>query len=264
MDNEFMRIALRCDGNYVVPRNPPGLSKYPETLGPNQACTLYGATPGLDTVEGAAYISAGYSLNVHDLWRRNFLVLIGWFLFYQIAQVTLIEYLNVSLPRLYTKRFNRAEPPRQGSYGRANVAIFRRENHETKVLETLEERQANREKIQDVSVPREKMSFPDRKTFTWEKVNYVVPVPGGTRRLLHDVYGYIKPGTLTALMGASGAGKTTALDVLAQRKNIGVITGDLLVDGKPIGPSFARNTAYGTGFVLVTISRGANYLAGNS
>ena len=96
MDNEFMRVTLRCDGDYVVPRNPPGLSKYPENLGVNQACTLYGATPGLDTVDGASYISAGYSLNVHDLWRRNFIVLIGWFLFYQIAQIILIEYLNVS------------------------------------------------------------------------------------------------------------------------------------------------------------------------
>ena len=79
----------------------------------------------------------------------------------------------------------------------------------------------------------------------------MVPVPGGTRRLLHDVYGYIEPGTLTALMGASGAGKTTALDVLAQRKNIGVITGDFLVDGKPLDPSFAYNTAYGTSFVHI-------------
>ena len=96
MDNEFMRITLRCDGDYVVPRNPPGLSKYPEIVGPNQACTLFGATPGLDTVDGASYVAAGYSLNVHDLWRRNFIVLVGWFLFYQIAQVILIEYLNVS------------------------------------------------------------------------------------------------------------------------------------------------------------------------
>lgn len=44
------------------------------------------------------------------------------------------------------------------------------------------------------------------KVFTWEKLNYHVPVPGGQRRLLHDVYGYVKPGSLTALMGASGAG----------------------------------------------------------
>lgn len=73
----------------------------------------------------------------------------------------------------------------------------------------------------------------------------MVPVPGGTRRLLHDVYGYVKPGTLTALMGASGAGKTTCLDVLAQRKNIGVITGDVFVDGRPLTSDFARGTAYG-------------------
>ena len=118
----------------------------------------------------------------------------------------------------------------------------------------LKERQDTHEKVHDVSVPTEKRPFLDRKTFTWEKVNYVVPVPGGTRRLLHDVYGYVKPGTLTALMGASGAGKTTVLDVLAQRKNIGVITGDLLVDGKPLGPSFARHTAYGASFVPAVVS----------
>ena len=253
MDNEFKRITLVCDGNYVVPRNPPGSFKYPEIVGPNQACTLYGATPGQDTVDGASYIAAGYSLNVHDLWRRNFIVLVGWFLFYQIIQVLLIEYLNVS--PFYIPMF-RMELMLflQGSFGYAAVAIFRRESPETKALNnTLKERHETREKVHDVVVPTKERSFPDRKTFTWEKVNYVVPVPGGTRRLLHDVYGYIKPGTLTALMGASGAGKTTALDVLAQRKNVGVITGDLLVDGRPLGRSFARGTAYGTFSFLVGI-----------
>lgn len=65
--------------------------------------------------------------------------------------------------------------------------------------------------------------------------NYTVPVPGGHRQLLNDIYGYVKPGSLTALMGASGAGKTTLLDVLASRKNIGVIEGDVLMNGRPIG-----------------------------
>jgi len=83
-----------------------------------------------------------------------------------------------------------------------------------------------------------------RKAFTFENLNYTVPVPGGEARILHDITGCVKPGTLTALMGASGAGKTTCLDVLAQRKNIGVITGDLLVDGKPLDDDFARGTAY--------------------
>jgi ATP-binding cassette subfamily G (WHITE) protein 2 (SNQ2) len=45
-------------------------------------------------------------------------------------------------------------------------------------------------------------------------------------------------------MGASGAGKTTCLDVLAKRKNVGVVRGDILVNGHPTGPDFARSTAY--------------------
>jgi ATP-binding cassette, subfamily G (WHITE), member 2, PDR len=84
----------------------------------------------------------------------------------------------------------------------------------------------------------------DRGVFTWEGVSYNVPVSYGTRQLISDVYGYVKPGTLTALMGASGAGKTTCLDVLAKRKNIGVVSGEILVNGHPTGPDFARSMAY--------------------
>lgn len=40
------------------------------------------------------------------------------------------------------------------------------------------------------------------------------------------------------------AGKTTLLDVLAQRKSVGVIGGDVLVDGQVPGVRFQRSTAY--------------------
>lgn len=42
-----------------------------------------------------------------------------------------------------------------------------------------------------------------------------------TLRLLQDVSGWILPGKLTALMGTSGCGKTTLLDILACRKTAG-------------------------------------------
>ena len=45
-------------------------------------------------------------------------------------------------------------------------------------------------------------------TFSWEGLNYTVPIGGGAeRKLLNDVSGYVVPGKLTALMGESGAGK---------------------------------------------------------
>ena len=49
---------------------------------------------------------------------------------------------------------------------------------------------------------------------------------------------------MTALMGESGAGKTTLLNVLSQRISVGVITGDLLVNGSPTDASFKRSTGY--------------------
>jgi ABC-type transport system involved in cytochrome bd biosynthesis fused ATPase/permease subunit len=45
--------------------------------------------------------------------------------------------------------------------------------------------------------------------------------------------GYAMPHLLTALMGGSGAGKTTLMDVLAGRKTQGVIHGECIVNGRP-------------------------------
>ena len=46
-------------------------------------------------------------------------------------------------------------------------------------------------------------------------------------QLLREVTGSFRPGVLTALMGVSGAGKTTLMDVLAGRKTGGYIEGDI-------------------------------------
>ncbi|KAK7464461.1 ATP-binding cassette transporter snq2 [Stygiomarasmius scandens] len=128
----------------------------------------------------------------------------------------------------------------------SGVNIFAKEDAETKRLDEIQREkkqrkreQANTDKTIE-AVMKSEAGRPYEKTFSWEGLNYTVPVPGGERRLLHDVYGYVKPGTLMALMDTNGAGKTTCLDVLAQRKNIGVITGDILVDGRPLSFDFAR------------------------
>jgi len=64
-------------------------------------------------------------------------------------------------------------------------------------------------------------------------------------QILRDVSGFFKPGTLTATMGPSGAGKTTFLDIVCGRKTQGEITGSLLFDGAKATKAYLkRNTAY--------------------
>jgi ABC-type multidrug transport system ATPase subunit len=63
--------------------------------------------------------------------------------------------------------------------------------------------------------------------------------------LLKGVSGAFRPGVLTALMGISGAGKTTLMDVLAGRKTSGYIEGSITIAGYPKHQkTFARISGY--------------------
>ena len=70
-------------------------------------------------------------------------------------------------------------------------------------------------------------------------------VPEKKLQLLSNVSGVFSPGVLTALVGSSGAGKTTLMDVLAGRKTGGYIEGDIKISGHPKEQStFARIAGY--------------------
>lgn len=63
--------------------------------------------------------------------------------------------------------------------------------------------------------------------------------------LLKGISGCFRPGVLTALMGVSGAGKTTLMDVLAGRKTGGYIEGNITISGYPKKQeTFARVSGY--------------------
>uniref|UniRef100_A0A0D2ZSG0 ABC transporter domain-containing protein n=1 Tax=Brassica oleracea var. oleracea TaxID=109376 RepID=A0A0D2ZSG0_BRAOL len=83
-------------------------------------------------------------------------------------------------------------------------------------------------------------------TFTFLDVCYFVQTPQGKKvQLLSNVTGAFKPGVLTALMGVSGAGKTTLMDVLSGRKSRGDIEGDIQVGGyRKVQETFARVSGY--------------------
>ncbi|KAJ7679240.1 hypothetical protein DFH06DRAFT_507364 [Mycena polygramma] len=56
----------------------------------------------------------------------------------------------------------------------------------------------------------------------------------GSRVLLDNISGTIKPGQVCAIMGASGAGKSTFLDILARKAKRGQVAGTTYVNGREV------------------------------
>ncbi|XAR60103.1 Iron-chelate-transporting ATPase [Bertholletia excelsa] len=102
---------------------------------------------------------------------------------------------------------------------------------------------------------RSAMALPfQHLSLAFNHVNYYVDMPAemmnqgveeSRLQLLRDVSGAFRPGILTALVGVSGAGKTTLMDVLAGRKTGGFIEGSISISGYPKNQStFARVSGY--------------------
>jgi ATP-binding cassette subfamily G (WHITE) protein 2 (SNQ2) len=135
MDNEFKRVNLDCVGQYITPRNLPGLTKYPNVVGPNQVCTLQGAAPGTQIVAGTDYIKAGFAYYVNDQWR-DWGFLIVFFIAFLLMQMGAMEYFK-----------HGADMPA--------ITVFSKENKERKALNATllenKERYRKGEAEQDLS-----------------------------------------------------------------------------------------------------------------
>ncbi|KAM0600644.1 hypothetical protein ACHAPN_000436 [Verticillium nonalfalfae] len=218
--NEFHGQNYECD-TIVPPYSPP--------VGDSWICTTVGSVPGQRTVSGDAFMETNYHYYYSHVWR-NFGILIGFLIFFMIIYFAATE-LNST------------------TSSSAEVLVFQR-GHVPSHLKDGVDRGAANEEMAAKAASKEEVGAnvgsiePQKDIFTWRDVSYDIEIKGQGRRLLNEVSGWVKPGTLTALMGVSGAGKTTLLDVLAQRTTMGVITGDMFVNGKPLDASFQRKTGY--------------------
>ena len=63
----------------------------------------------------------------------------------------------------------------------------------------------------------------------------------GSRTILDNISGSVKPGQVMAIMGASGAGKSTFLDLLARKRKRGNVSGVTLVNGREVSNAEFKN-----------------------
>ncbi|KAF8314186.1 ABC transporter [Clavulina sp. PMI_390] len=229
MTNEFHDVEFSCA--QIVPSG----GSY-TTAGDNFACAVQGAQAGQTTVNGDAYLSAALDYHHSHLWRNVGINLAFWIAFVFLTALA-VERLKAAGSEKSFLLFSR-----QAARNADDVAPADAEHGQ---MTTIKKSATTASAAQRRDEEKMKTQLQRADTvFTWQNVNYTVPVKGGQRQLLNDVQGYARPGQLLALMGSSGAGKSTLLDTLSLRKETGVVEGKIMIDGRPLGASFQRTTAY--------------------
>ncbi|KAJ1927065.1 ATP-binding cassette transporter snq2 [Tieghemiomyces parasiticus] len=229
LSNEFRGLRLECVGYQLI---PSGIEKYSDIN--HQVCTLLGSTPGSRFVNGEDYLYATYGFKASDMWI-DFAAIIGFWVLFMLITVVVVEQVEFGKGGYSTNVFKAKRTPPTVSFppNGADEAVAAPEGYEGV-------------KGEEAKAAANLPVVTRGLALTWNDVDYIVPGKkrGEEIQLLRKIFGYVQPGSMTALMGASGAGKTTLLDVLAQRKNLGRTEGDILMNGVPLTKVLRRKTGY--------------------
>lgn len=230
MINEFAGQFYECSV-YV-----PSGDAYAGIAGVNRVCSAVSAVPGQTSISGTAYIASAYNYQPSHKWR-NIGIIIAELVFFLLTYMLFAETVAAAKSKGEVLVFKRRDIKAQQKVPSSDIETGFGKG--SKQAEVLQEKVISRG---EAKVPENLVK--QTAIFHWEDVCYDIKIKKEDRRILDHVDGWVKPGQLTALMGVSGAGKTTLLDVLATRVTMGVVTGDMLVDGRPRDASFQRKTGY--------------------
>ncbi|XP_029799169.1 ATP-binding cassette sub-family G member 2 isoform X2 [Suricata suricatta] len=94
-------------------------------------------------------------------------------------------------------------------------------------------------------------TFTEVAVLSFHNINYRVKVKSGfllgrktvEKEILTNINGIMRPG-LNAILGPTGGGKSSLLDVLAARKDPHGLSGDVLINGAPRPANFKCNSGY--------------------
>lgn len=224
MANEFEGRVFQCDPSQLVPSGPG------YTNSAFQSCAVIGSTPGSLMVSGSNYIATAFGFSRAHIWRNFgliFIFIIAYILFGMLGS----EVMHFTSSGGSTLQFARTK--------KAHALV-----EEKRKTDDLEKQRRASLATELGDTKKDIRLMAGDSIFTWSDLSYEIPYGDGTRKLLNSLWGWCKPGELTALMGASGAGKTTLLNTLSQRQSVGIITGEMLVDGRPLGVEFRRGTGF--------------------
>lgn len=178
--NEFHGREFEC-ASYVP--SGPGY----QNIAPDQrVCAVVGSTPGSTVVSGTAYYETAFSYDNSHRWRNLGII---------IALAIALGVSHFVASEIVAARRSKGE-----------VLVYRRKDiHKAKAKQA----QPDEERAGSSGVHTEKHNngfesdaAVEQQTsiFHWKDVCYDIKVKGGTKQILDHVDGWVKPGTLTALM----------------------------------------------------------------
>lgn len=232
MANEFHDRQWPC--TTLIPSG----SDYANSSITNRVCSVLGSEFGESTVSGDKYLAVAYEYYWSHRWR-NFGIIVGFCIFFLITYLIACEINTGSMQRGEITLFPRSKLRRIRR--QKKKAALLAADIEAGGATTAASALAISQEIQEEELNKIESAA---EIFHWRDLCYDIEIGSEKRRILSNVDGWIKPGTLTALMGASGAGKTTLLDVLASRVTMGTIYGHIFVNGHHRDNSFQRSTGY--------------------
>ncbi|KAI8628388.1 ABC transporter ABCl1 [Xylariaceae sp. FL1651] len=232
MVNEFSGRDFQCTEFVPSPSISPS---YANVAPNNHVCSAVGSVAGSSVVNGDAYINQAFQYYASHKWR-NLGILFAFVIFFLFTYMVSAELVSEKKSKGEVLVFRRGHRPAQFKE--------KKDDEEEGVGPRVGPIATNASRAVAQNNKEAGIIQQQTSVFHWNDVCYDIKIKGEPRRILDHVDGWVKPGTLTALMGVSGAGKTTLLDALASRITMGVITGEMLVDGRPRDTSFQRKTGY--------------------
>ncbi|TAQ91217.1 hypothetical protein B7494_g440 [Chlorociboria aeruginascens] len=232
MINEFNGREFPCSS--TVPSGPSYLSQAGMS---GKVCRVVGAKPGLSSVQGSSYLLLKYGYELNHLWRNLGIIIVMMVIFCAVHLLA-AEYIPAQRSKGEVLLFQRGHSKKQLRQAPDSEAaevspIFAQDiNKQTDLKANGKHHETVQNLLQQSSV------------FHWNNLSYEIKTKNGMKKILNNINGWVKPGTLTALMGVTGAGKTTLLDVLALRASFGIASGSVFIDGIPRDTSFQRKIGY--------------------
>ena len=181
------------DRDFICSRFVPSGGSYPVD-GPYRICSVVGSVVGENYVNGDAFINESFKYYDGHKWR-NWGIVLAFAIFFMFTYVLICEY-------------------NRGSRQKGEVLLFQKRLSKRKMdMEMGKMVKYTHEFSSDSSFEKNSKHEYSGNIFHWRHLSYSVKIKSENRIILDDIDGWVKPGQITALMGATGAVSYTHLDV---------------------------------------------------